>query len=387
VANYYGVGGYRRPLEDARRAEVRFAAECLAFSNVPDEEGVGRMLPEAPASLVVHHPRWKAGVPRDAGSGWDFEDVRDHYLALLHAVDPAELRRVDHNRYLELSRVVTGEAMAEVFGEWRRAASPCGGELVLWLRDLLPGAGWGVIDDLGQPKVAYHHLRRALAPVATWMTDEGLGGIVAHVANDRPEPLTARLRVALYKDFEHPLDTAEEVIELAPHGHAERNLEALLGRFLDISWAYRFGPPQQDLVVVSLEADEPGRREPISQAMRFPAGLPGSVEAADRIGLTGRACVSAGGAVELHVSTERLAYGVRVRMPDFTPIDDAFSVEPGGERVVRLRSMRAEAALTGGSLTAVNMRGAVPIEADTARSDDRPTPARRDADTMQDAPL
>ena len=50
----------------------------------------------------------------------------------------------------------------------------------------------------------------------------------------------------------------------------------MLGHFVDASWAYRFGPPAQDVIVASLERDEssaPGSGM-ISQAVRFPAGRP-----------------------------------------------------------------------------------------------------------------
>src|ERR1700694_5135422 len=128
--------------------------------------------------------------------------------------------------------------MPETFGEWRRAASTCSGALVLWLSDLLPGAGWGLIDHRGDPKAALHHLRRALAPVAVWTVDEGLGGIVVHVANDGPQALTAQLRVALYSDFERPVGEARTQLELGPHSQGEWNVETLLGHFVDASWAY-----------------------------------------------------------------------------------------------------------------------------------------------------
>jgi beta-mannosidase len=359
IANYFGVGGYRRPLEDARRSEVRFASECLAFSNVPDPEAIEEILAEAPRELAVHHPRWKAGVPRDAGSGWDFEDVRDHYLELLFGVRALELRSVDQDRYLELSRAVTGEVMSEVFGEWRRAVSPCAGGLVLWLRDLAPGAGWGVIDSRGEPKVAYHYLRRALAPVAVWMTGEGLGGVDVHAANDGPRPLRATLRVALYRDFEQLIAEASEPIEIPPHGSRRLGVEDVLGHFVDASWAYRFGPPAQDVIVASLEDDGDSSPSLLSQSMHFPVGRPTHVETPARLGLQARASRSGEGDMSLSLRSSRLVYCTRLRVPGFAPSDDAFSLEPGRERVLHLRPRDPDSVLSAGELTALNLQGRV----------------------------
>lgn len=363
IANYYGVGGYRRPLSDARTAGVRFAAECLAFSNVPDAAAIERMLPGAPGVLAVHHPLWKAGVPRDVGTGWDFEDVRDHYLESLFGVRAAELRRVEHERYLELSRAVTGEVMAHVFGEWRRADSTCGGGLVLWLRDLAPGAGWGLVDDAGQPKLAYHHLRRALAPVATWLVDEGLGGVVAHVANDRPDALGATLRLALYAGFERLVDEAEMVVRLGPHSQGRWNVETILGRFVDASWAYRFGPAAQDLIVVTLERAAPEEADPLSQAFHFPAGRPLDALSAADLGLEASLARDASGLPLVHVCSQRLAYGVRLHAPGFAPSDDGFSIEPRHGRTIALRPLRPDAEFAGAGLTAVNLRGRLAVSA------------------------
>jgi beta-mannosidase len=348
VTHYYGVGGYRRPVDEARRADVRFAAECLAFGNVPDE-----------VEHLVHEPAWKAGVPRDAGAGWDFDDIRDHYLGERYGVDPTDLRAYDHERYLDLSRQVTGEVMAEVLGEWRRGGSRCAGAVILWSRDLVPGAGWGLVDHGGRPKAAYHHVRRALAGVAVWTTDEGLGGMRIHLANDGPEPVPATLRLALYRDGEHLVGEGEEALELPPHTTGERDAELLLGRFTDVSWTYRFGPPAQDVVVASLERDG----ALLSQAFRFPAGPPAGLDTADGLGLEAelRAAGAPSGAPVLAIRSRRLAYGVRVQVPGFLPADDAFSVEPGHERLVALRPLGDAAPPRGAALTAINLRGRLPV--------------------------
>jgi beta-mannosidase len=360
ISHFFGIGGYFRTFEDVRRADVRFAAECLTCANMPDE-----------VEVPVYDPRWKAGVPRDpapafvTAPGFDFDDVRDFYLRLLFGVDPVELRRTDYARYVDLSRVTSGEKMAEVMGEWRREGSPCRGALVLWLKDMVPGAGFGVIDHRGEPKVSYYYLRRALAPVAVWTTDEGLNGVVVHVANDRPEPLRARLRVALYQNLEAPIGGAEELLELAPHGTWQRNVEGVLGRFVDSALAYGFGPANHDAVVVSLESTtEPS--ELLSQSFRFPAGRPLARESALRLGIEASADMDATGAVALTVRSRRLAYGVRVHTPGYEPDDNAFSVEPGGQRVVQLRPADATVPFAGGSVSALNL--SAPVSIGAARS-------------------
>jgi beta-mannosidase len=350
VANYFGVGGYRRPLSDVRAAGVRFASECLAFANLPD-------------GAVADGE----GVMRDVGSDWDFADVRDHYVTEAYGLTDASPA---------LGRQVTGEVMAYVFGEWRRAASPCAGGIVLWARDLAPGAGWGLLDHTGAPKVALAHLRRALAPQAVWLVDEGLNGIDVHIANDGPEPLHAELHVALLADGTHAIAETSTPLHLAAHGNATHNVEALLGRFADAAYAYRFGPPAHDAVVATLRASD---GELIAQAVHFPTGPPLEASAfALRAGGLSRRGLSpvdgAGGAdvvgggdrplrdrpLRVTVATERLAWGVRVHVPGFRPDDDAFVLVPGVPRTVALTPI-GDAVFAGGTVTALNLIGESPI--------------------------
>ncbi len=244
VAHYWGVGAYRRPLSDLRLARVKFTSECLAFAQVPATES----LVEAGIPAVPHHPLWKAGVPRDASAGWDFDDVRDHYLRVLYGVDPVELRSTDLERYLALSRVVPGLLLHRAYAEWRRPGSGCGGGLLWWLKDLRPGAGWGFVDSAGRRKAAWWYLRRAWAPRAAFLSDEGLDGLGVHLVNDTGSDIDGIVEIEALRHGRQPVAVATQAVTVPGRSGASLSAAAILGRFVDLCYAYRFGPPTHDVV-------------------------------------------------------------------------------------------------------------------------------------------
>lgn len=324
TSSYYGVGAYLRPLEDARRSGVRFAAECLAFANLPEPSFLaGARL--APA--LVH--RWKERVPHHPSAPWDFEDVRDHYLSRLFRVDVPALRRDDFDRYLALSGVVSGEAMAASFAEWRREGSSCSGALVWLLQDRWPGSGWGVLDSSGGPKPAWWYLRRALQPVAILLTDEGLDGLRVHAVNDSPLPLAATVRLSYFLGT-RLVESGEERVELPARGVLSRAGAALIGgRFFDGTHAYRFGPAPADVSVATLEIGG----QTISRAFHFPGGLPSARH--EDVGLTATAEADGAGWI-VSVRAERFAQSVQVDAPGWLPDDSYFHLPPGGAHRLRL---------------------------------------------------
>jgi beta-mannosidase len=326
VGHYYGVGAYCRPLEDARRANLRFAAECLAFANIPEQETLDRYLP----GVAVHDPRWKARAPRDRGASWDFEDVRDHYLKLLYDVEPDVLRREDGSLYLDMSRAATAEVMEATFAEWRRSGSSCQGALVWTLQDLVPGAGWGIIDATGRPKSVWHALKRTFRPIQVSLSDEGTNGLDVHLINETGGGFEAMLELTCLREGVQPVVHAKRPLTLLPRQGQTIAATDLFGAFFDTTYAYRFGPPSHDVTVARLRDVATGHV--IADAFHFPLGRKKALHAANlQVALS-----ETSGSWSLEIGTDRLAQSVHVEVQGYDASENWFHLGPGETRKIDL---------------------------------------------------
>jgi beta-mannosidase len=326
VTHYYGVGAYMRPLDDARRADIRFAAESLAFAHVPQDRTLTRHL----AVPAVHSPQWKARVPRDRTASWDFEDVRDHYLTELYGFAPDRLRREDPDFYLDLSRAVTSEVVEAAYAEWRRKGSGCNGALVWTLQDLLPGPGWGVIDSTHEPKPVWYAMRRAFRPVQVLLMDEGTNGLDVHVINELAMPLDLDLDVTCLRDGQQAVVSGRKELSIAARTKEKIACTDLFGAFFDTTYAFRFGPPSHDVTVARLYSRATGAL--LSEAFHFPQGRAKAFHAAEL-----QASVSQHeGDWFVDVHSDRLAQSVHVDLDAYRAEDDWFHLAPGLIRRLKL---------------------------------------------------
>lgn len=346
ISHYFGVGGYLQPPEDARRARVHFAAECLAFATPPESRTIQEEC--GGAYRAGHDPTWKRAVHHDAGRSWDLEDMQSYYTRKIFAIDPFEVRYRDAERALDLARATVVILFENVMSEWRRVGSTCSGATVLAIRDIRPGPGWGVVDSLGRPKASWFALKRVLSPVALLVTNEGLNGLHMHLVNDRPEEMRGTVRVELFVRGELMVESAERRVEVPGRSSELIQVAELLDGFRDLTDAYSFGPPAYDVVSCSLLDDE---GVVVSSAIHQPAGVTRALE--PDVGLEAEAS-SEGGSWVLRVSTRRFAQWVVVEVHGFRPDDSWFHLAPGATKSIVLYAEDDPEARPAGEVRSLN---------------------------------
>jgi len=312
VSHYFGVGAFQRPLEELRAAGVRFAAECLAFANLPE-----------PSTMRRQHGQTAA--LREAGAAWSFDDIRDHYVLALFGVAALAVRRQDEAAWQELGRCTVAWLMQGALATWRTDAH-CAGALVLMAQDLLPGAGWGIVAEDGRPKSALYGLLSVCQPIQVILRDLTHDGVVVHAINETPTPRQTLLTLRGLT-LDGGVERLGEIhLELAPHAQRAVPAAALMGRWRDLANAWQFGPPTFAVLGATLDDAETGTR--LSDATLFPAGP--TLPRRD----PGLAVRWQEGSVE--ITARDFAQFVQIDDDSSIPAENYFHLWPGERRVVEL---------------------------------------------------
>jgi len=331
TSHYFGVGGYRRPLDDVQVTRPAFATECLALANPTGVLG--------PEETPAHR------VPRDRGADWDFINVTRHYCDVLFGEEPR-----DSGEQAAVLRATTAIVMERTMQRLRAPRADCGGALVLTHQDPWACAGWGVRDHRGRPKSAWYGLARAWAPVAVWILDEGLAGLWVQVINDRPELLRRTLKIELVRENGIVSESAQSEIDVPARGSALISVEACLGKFVDSSYAYKFGPPNFDLAIARLQ--ERGT-EKETAGLQVGAVAAFSLfnnthrieknQSVEAVGLTVEWLAWKDDRATLLLSCARLVICLAIEVENAVPDDNFFLLPPGISREVRLNQVGDDA--------------------------------------------
>lgn len=331
--NYHGVGGYRRTFEDARLFKGKLIVECLPFAHIPEDQSLRKLwhgkMPE------FHSPTWKNAVPRDPGSGWDFSDITDYYLQQIFDIDPIKLRSIDQERYTKLVRATLVEVVETTLSIFRANAENGRAALVWNLHDFKAGAGWGYIDTLGNPKSAFYALARTSKPTTAVFVDEGLDGLAAYLIHDGETALDCRLKISLFTEEGRTLEENEQIHTLQPRSTQRVSVDYFLGRFVDSSYAYKFGPRQFIACHLALYTKDGALVEQKTYAQPEVTQT-----VSPHIELTASAKKLSTFEYEIIINTNQPAFYVVLDIDDFLPNDNYFHLMPSTIKRIVIKSQK-----------------------------------------------
>jgi beta-mannosidase len=146
---------------------------------------------------------------------------------------------------------------------------------------------------------------------------------------------------------------ARAPVSPGPFSSETRSADALLGRFVDLTHAYRFGPPGHAAVVARLRDAEGAV---LHEDVVYPGAPPLHPEPAGV--LEARVEQRPMGYADLILKSEVLLHGVSLEIKGAQAQDDHFDLTPGVERAVRFVTDGGRAKV---GVTAVNLAGGVTV--------------------------
>lgn len=352
VSHYFAVGGYKQPIVTAQLEPPTFATECLAFSIPPEPDLIERHFTQAGN---IRWDLYDSSIPVDNGSDWHFGEVTDHYIKEWFSIDPTELRARDYKLYLNAARIAVGEVMKRSVETWRMN-DKTNGALILTLRDLSVGAGWGLLDSHGVPKAPYYFVKRAWQPVSLYFRDRGTNGLRIGLCNDTQKRLKGRLELSLKTFGGRVVEHVSVNRSCDPVSNHEWSVDELLGGFVDSSYAYQFGPRLFDIAAASFEnevdigpitATQVLNRSPLSKNSGLVNGL--SCEARK----TGPSCI------ELSIQSDTFLDYVILQCPDAFLSDNYFCLLASEKKTVQIRSNSCSSVI--GCLSTLGSPDNIPI--------------------------
>ena len=115
-----------------------------------------------------------------------------------------------------------------------------------------------------------------MQPISLLAIDEGLNGLALHAINETSASISAELTLTLYRQGDVRVAEGSRRVELPARGSVEIAGTTLFEHFLDLTYAYRFGPPAFEVAVGTLI--DAGSKALLGECFHFPGPFPAEIE-------------------------------------------------------------------------------------------------------------